>query len=1010
MFHSIHYTTKPVTAGHPLASLPDTASDAQPMDVESRPGSPSWLAADSIPGFTTPKAKRTHLADRSIDTTDRRPVIQDSAAVPSRAVQARRQYDQAVMASLYLGVPVSDPDQLLQMIREGLCLQKEGVRVTAPMDAVRQRLQPQASGYPLHKLCSALSQENCHALFDAPLARLLLSQSPGCLRYLPDSLLTPEFLDHCIADNFRSAFFIHQRCPQHPIVAAPLLRSGADMVEFLGDNLRSQEIKKLAVRVDPSKIQCFAKDTDPGYSELCMIALGQKGSVLQYIPPERITAAMVDLALERQPIARIRDIPEALRSKKRCQKALLQAEPVNHPEAADTHYPEEPHYHFLHHWPALMKYRTRFFHWLDRLPMDQRTEKRCIQFMKQFPNAPLELIPPQILKKHPEWRTPAERPPVLEHYCVGVPDTLLQNEGPESRQMYRDFCNQNSAWLHLNARVIRPGIPPWALLRLPPGEQQRWLVLHLKEHLVRHGGPDGPAACWGAQVASISAEGLLCPTQRNLCPPEAARIPATVRDRLLFCRPFALRNQALGWQLQDQLEQHQEQVEPTLTTARLWQTNLQMAADWQVHGGRVLCHTEDSPCRRLKFLRAGEPLAEWLAEAAVQKFALQHKSHLGLKSEIPVPRGFWRVPVAFLPDPDAKGMKSGLAVQTDAGTSEHYYLAFECTTRDHDYNHLVWQTDAAGDDTRAEEGMKRIFYDLGVWASLGVLHSSTAMLSHGFFNEGGSTRPEIVLLHLLTANDFGMPGYPGPVGHWDTMATGQSDWGWSGLRDLGDVEFYGTLNRFMLWKDADWQYPSYGQRAAYMNIVCTNLLIGLLHYMRRNRDAPDWYYRNTVGCQRLAGWIDDRFTLFLQGLLGDDSRMEPLFPDAACYKAWLHNTAREILYWSARQYRRGEACFAGHLRETGRPCPSLYPGHPLFYRSYREDFTDRDDQDDLLGPRAGKLPLFSLVRGFYLMTYQLAERLEGPEPVGVESEAGCQAPHHSTRDSAASQSMESSEL
>ena len=969
------------TAATSIEPATNTLTAAQQQPARAAPGEPVPLTGSSqdtkAPEITTaPLTKALSSWNIGPPAKQRRTMPQ-----PSRALRARMQYDREVMASLLQGRPVSDPAQLLQMIREGLYPQEAGIPVTASMDAVRELLLPQASSYPLKMLHRALSQEQFHALMDETLARLLMRDHCWLLRYLPERLLTPAFLDACIADDDASAPWILQRFPDHPIAVEILVRNDPYVLYKLPREEHTMALKKLAIQQDPRMISLFGQDPEPDFGELCMIALNKGGKYLGNIPKKRITPEMVERALSRKPIARLVDVPEKFLtnylSDHQCEQAMLAAEPVRFKS-----YGEESPYPrlFLKRWPALMPYRARFFHWLSGLPQEERTESLCAEFVQQFPKA-LHLIPRHILQRHPEWEASAQAPAPLRltDYMTHLPAQLRDNESPETQRACREFCNQKGAFVCLGPLQEKSSIPPWVLLRASPQEQARWLPPHLIRQLLRCGGPGNSARDWGLTTPlSISAEGLLCPVQTNLCPPEAAIIPIATYNRLQFCNPFVLPNQGLGWELQDRLEQHRQETEPQLSQAPVWETNLQTDQDWQPHGGRVLYQTGPGLCRRLKFLRAGEPLAEWLAESAVQDFALQHQHRLGLQSEIPIPKGFWRVPIHLLPQPVDKGMKSELAVQdTDQAP---YYLAFEFTTCNEDYSYLAWQKDSDGGHTRGEAGMARAFHDLGVWSSLGVVHSSTAALFHSVDDK----RPEVVLLELFFDLESGIPCYPGRLARWRNSATDQSDWGFSGLRDLGDIELYGTIASFRSWADTCWKYPAYSQRAAYVNIVCSNLLVGLLHYMRQNRDSPDWHYLDEHGCQRLAGWLDTQFSTFLQGLLGEATRLEHLFPDPACYRDWLTHTAREILYWSAPQNQGDKPCFAAHLLNQGRPCPSLYPGHPVSHHSYEEEYFDASGEE-CLGPFGGKLPLFSLVRGFHLLACKLADRLEGPDPTPLDA-------------------------
>ena len=159
------------------------------------------------------------------------------------------------------------------------------------------------------------------------------------------------------------------------------------------------------MRLDPGQIADFSDEPEPGYSHLCQQALQRCGAVLERIPPDRITPAMVDLALDSESVPRIQDIPESLRTPERCQKAFWRAPPINEAVEAEDCYPE----HFLERWPALMVHRSRFFHWLAGLPEEQRTETLCAEFAGQFPDA-LHLIPPAILDKHPDWLATSRTP------------------------------------------------------------------------------------------------------------------------------------------------------------------------------------------------------------------------------------------------------------------------------------------------------------------------------------------------------------------------------------------------------------------------------------------------------------------------------------------------------------------------------------------------------------------------------------------------------------------------
>ncbi|MCY4471207.1 MAG: hypothetical protein OXC07_00030, partial [Kistimonas sp.] len=119
----------------------------------------------------------------------------------------------------------------------------------------------------------------------------------------------------------------------------------------------------------------------------------------------------------------------------------------------------------------------------------------------------------------------------------------------------------------------------------------------------------------------------------------------------------------------------------------------------------------------------------------------------------------------------------------------------------------------------------------------------------------------------------------------------------------------------------------------------------------------------------------------LAGLLGDNTRLKDLFDGIGAgvgeiYPEWLDQTAREIIYWSAMQTEQGD-CFAQHINRDSRPCAQLYPGHPCQSIRYgQEPGSDYSEAaGESLGTENGKLPLFYLARGLYILAAGLTQRL-----------------------------------
>ncbi|MTI11684.1 hypothetical protein, partial [Sansalvadorimonas verongulae] len=163
---------------------------------------------------------------------------------------------------------------------------------------------------------------------------------------------------------------------------------------------------------------------------------------------------------------------------------------------ASLSYPEN----FLECFPALMPHRSRFFHWLAGLPVAKRTEKLCAEFIQQFPDA-THLIPEPILSRHPEWRRKKPIPPSVDIHYVSLKVFSPPTSEPE---VCRTWFNYYGPLLDFSEEHLRPGTPPWVCLTADPKVHRNWLPKHLISHLIRHGGPDGPAAPWDTTIETIS--------------------------------------------------------------------------------------------------------------------------------------------------------------------------------------------------------------------------------------------------------------------------------------------------------------------------------------------------------------------------------------------------------------------------------------------------------------------------------------------------------------------------
>ena len=601
--------------------------------------------------------------------------------------------------------------------------------------------------------------------------------------------------------------------------------------------------------------------------------------------------------------------------------------------------------------------------WLCYLPPDARTEALCAEYVAQSPaRACAPEVPIDIRRRHPEW---AARAWQGQNAFSMMDLTGCSGKGWQLAPDPLAALHDNSAILHgYGSRLSKGQMPAWALL-----VEGFWnsVPQSYKDSIWRHGGTEGLGEAFGVPSFHIDPQALLDPIQEHHCTLRAAAIPGQVARKLMFCHHFRLRHQRLGAQLRQWIRDQADSLAASITAGDRPQWlmgGMACAPEWTRRGGRTLVHTEaGGRVVHAKFQRRGESLESFAAEQAVQQFARRHQS-LGWRSEIPEPEGIFRVPLDQIPA-DRQDFPDPLQVYNDKRGP--WCLALRFRTKGSDYDTLAWQPDRPGGDCRkARTGLLRAFHDLGLWSSLGAVHTSTICLYHCFHETGGS-RPQLLLSNLFRPH---ASCYPGALRLWNTRAIERSDWGWSGLRDLGDLEFYPFITAYTGSVDAGWMLDGYGQRASIVNGMAQNILGGLLHYFCACRQQDDYHYHNEKQIEQLGQFLEAACELYLGALLGEDIRLETVFP-AGVYARWRFLAAREMIYWTARQTLRpaaGQEGFAQHFNRDRRPSAELYPGHPRLdgvRYGLEDDFTEA--AGDNLGTANGKLPLLYLVRGLYMM-------------------------------------------
>lgn len=788
------------------------------------------------------------------------------------------------------------------------------------------------------------------------IAELVVHHRPRLFHYLPtwiktEQELTPLLNKLPLWKRPRLLSYIAQRDPQLAAhfenMEQAIKRNASWACCYRADEL-TFALRCLAIQTDYKTLPQFENTDAEQYSALCDLALQQSGKALEHMHRSSITPVHVDQALRHSQPPGIEAIPPRLHTRER----LLAALPHTACGLSSA---------FLDQWD-LWEPLKKQPEWLHCLLSKERTPALCNEYISRFPTAPTP-IPWPILRENPQWQHGREQPdvylPLAEHIL----------EGSSCEPGYPGglaFCDASSA---LTDEQL------WALFLKPLDQQLEDLPHGCREAIVAQGGAAGLASMLKAPAFCLAPEALLDPVQEEHCSRRAAFLPQQARLQLMATRGLRLPRQGEGFELRERMDHHFQDLLQQLThgSLRHW-APLPGSSAWGLRGGRTLASTANGVCVHMKLHRQGESLRTFTAEQAAQDFARAHpkcKWH----SEIPNPEGMFLVALDDLPVRE-QDFPDAPAVYNYGGKA--HALAFCFTTKDDSYDTLAWQPDVRNGCERSQQGLLRALHDLGVWSSLGAVHTSTTCLYHQFLDDGES-RPELLLAAFFKPGD----GYPGKLHHWNTRATQHSDWGLSGLRDLGDLELYPFITTYLESGEAEVTLPDYGQKASFVNAIAQNILASLLHYMRQHRATdPDYHYQEPEAVTALAQFIEQGCDAFVYGLLGKGTRLMDLFTAAGAglaeaYPAWLQLTAREIIYWSALQQEEGE-CFSQHLNQTGRPSTELYPGHPWQEIRYGDHYTEAEGEN--LGAHNKKFPLFYLVRGLYVLAIGVARRLEEQDP------------------------------
>ena len=677
-------------------------------------------------------------------------------------------------------------------------------------------------------------------------------------RYIPEGCISRDFAIACVEvepDDFvkfgklfcDSDFFL-ECLEKQPAVIKYRPDSGSDidyeqlmnnylpadfgfnlLLQYIPEYYRSASVCMASVLKEPASLP-FVPQTVNNYEAICLEALRGCGNVLRHIPENKITAQMVQVAVNSLNPPTIMGVPEQYRTEENCLPIL--ANKKNYDALKNV-----PESYYLEN-PVFFDKAIEHISWSQFAPATLQTVERYeMNLMASAFNIPY--LPKELLLQHYDWclKVCSEKGEFFyyvpysmrdEKLCFtavkntftsliyGIPIDIMASR-PEILELEALKGGLPRAWpndkidvsLCVTALAINPGsicsipenlrglLPQELLLQYAPkylsnqNKQQlietsdTYFLPHKKITVTDDDLLQGYAPCLHKNRGGVDA----------------------LQSQLLTSRPFFLHNQEkVDRVLNEYIESHYQRRNWQLISGSL--PVLKDVSDkYEVYGGRTMMLENEASCSRIKFLRNNEPLKELLREEAIHLFIQNNPALLPLKSEVPVSNGVYLIRWDDMPEAQLKLFKSTLKRVTINRVD--YFLGYQFSTRDRNYSELAHRPDATGGFQKSEQGLLNACFDLGVWSSAGIVHTSTMMAYHNL----SENRRYLFLAPLFGKNYK----FPGSMFTLNSESLKETDWSRTGLKDLGDFESYPNITSYVRAQDSQFMVPGYGQRCSFIN-------------------------------------------------------------------------------------------------------------------------------------------------------------------------------------------------
>jgi hypothetical protein len=408
-------------------------------------------------------------------------------------------------------------------------------------------------------------------------------------------------------------------------------------------------------------------------------------------------------------------------------------------------------------------------------------------------------------------------------------------------------------------------------------------------------------------------------------------------------------------------------------------------------GGRTMkVNISDSQAIFYKFRKPQEKLQDFAKEGRFLRFLEENaegKKLRGLlESDIPKLEKMVRIPLTDLPDCVTE-CPDGIDITVDSTGIKYVDLFVYSGSKG--YYHYAHTPDLEHPENPYEgplTGILKSIHDVGILTALGIYPTSMLPGFHFTDSDDEKKRPWTalhMLIRPISADDKGVGefGFPrrnelymtGKLADW-FIATAMPDIAVTGLRDFGDIEFWGQILEPLkrLGSKNAQLFFAIKQMIAASNTVSECLIAHILVYARSHYNDLDYHYKNEQCITETTEVIKQIFSEFLTGRLKaankpNTSLQQFLQLSDTDYNNTLTRIAQELVYWTANP-DNSDGNYINHIKQRKLPEDLFDDFEMLHNPNFKITYNPED-----LGRINGTFPLLAYTNLTALLNTRLLE-------------------------------------